>query len=79
MVGMGFFSKSKIIYGLRSAFLSGISCAILMLFGAIQSPAAPVESASGTIYVLLGTQGTAADSSSKQSITALKNIYKIIL
>ena len=72
MVGMGFFSKSKVICGLKSAFLSGISCAILMLFGAIQSPAAPVESASGTIYVLLGTQGTAADSSSKQSITALK-------
>ena len=73
MVGTGFFSKSKVICGLKSAFLSGISCAILMFFGAIQSPAAPVESASGTIYILLGTQGTAANPSSNLSVNAIKS------
>ena len=73
MVGTGFFSKSKVICGLKSAFLSGISCAILMLFGVVQSPAAPVESASGTIYILLGTQGTAANPSSNLSVNAIKS------
>lgn len=73
MVGTGLFSNSKIICGLKSAFLSGISYAILMFFGAVQSPAAPVESASGTIYILLGTQGTAANPSSNLSVNAIKS------
>ena len=63
MVGTGFFSRSKIICGLKSAFLSGISCAILMLFGAIQSPAAPATPSSETIYILLGTSRDGQDTS----------------
>ena len=73
MVGTGLFSNSKIICGLKSAFLSGISYAILMFFGAVQSPAAPVESASGTIYLILETQGASANPSTNLSVTALKN------
>ena len=63
MVGTGFFSKSKIICGLKSAFLSGISCAILMLFGVVQSPAAPATPSSETIYILLGTSRDGQDTS----------------
>ena len=44
-----------------------------MFFGVVQSPAAPVESASGTIYILLGTQGTAANPSSNLSVNAIKS------
>jgi hypothetical protein len=61
MVGMGFFSKSKIIYGLKSAFLSGISCAILMLICAGNLSAAPSTPSSGTIYILLGTLNAGQD------------------
>ena len=63
MVGTGFFSKSKVICGLKSAFLSGISCAILMLFGVVQSPAAPATPSSETIYILLGTSRDGQDTS----------------
>ena len=76
MVGKGFSLKSMFLRGFRSAFLSGISCAILSLFCTVQSPAAPVESASGTIYIILGTHGgggASANSSINNSITALKN------
>ena len=57
MVGKGFSLKFNFLRGLKSAFLSGISCVILTFLWVTQSPAAPVESASGTIYILLGTHG----------------------
>lgn len=74
MVGKGFSLKSMFLRGFRSAFLSGISCAILSLFCTVQSPAAPVDPASGTIFILLETHG--GSSSSQENIwekTALKN------
>jgi hypothetical protein len=44
-----------------------------MFFGVVQSPAAPVESASGTIYILLGTQGDDPVKTNIWEKTAFKN------
>ena len=71
MVGKGFSLKSIFLRGLKSVFLSGISCVILTLLLVAQSPAVPVESASRTIYVILGTKDSVNQSNS-QSVTVLK-------